>query len=48
MDKLKVNQLINDLKSADYCCHRIIETNMELEVLNHKKLGLSHSRVELT
>lgn len=48
MDKLKVNQLINDLKSADYCCHRIIETNMELEVLNHKKLGLSHLKVELT
>lgn len=48
MNKERVNQLINDLKSADFCCHRIIELNMELEVLNHKKLGLSHSKIELT
>lgn len=48
MNKERVNQLINDLKSADYCCHRIIELNMELEVLNHKLLGLSHDSIELT
>ena len=46
MNKLKVNQMLNDLKSANYCCHRIIELNEELEVLNHKMLGLSHNPVE--
>lgn len=48
MDKLKVNQVLNDLKSANYCCHRIIELNEELEVLNHRKLGLSHNSTRLT
>ena len=48
MDKDKVNQLLNDLKSARYCCHRIIELNEELEVLEHKMLGLSHFIPELT
>ena len=48
MDKDKVNQLLNDLKSARYCCHRIIELNEELEVLEHKMLGLSHSITRLT
>lgn len=48
MDKDKVNQLLNDLKSARYCCHRIIELNEELEVLEHKMLGLSRSFPALT
>lgn len=48
MQENKVNQLLNDLKSANYCCFRIIDLNMELEELNHKKLGLSHSFPELT
>lgn len=48
MNKDKVNQLLNDLKSARYCCHRIIELNEELEVLEHKMLGLSHFIPELT
>lgn len=48
MDKDKVNQLLNDFKSARYCCHRIIELNEELEVLEHKMLGLSHFIPELT
>ena len=47
MNKLKVNQMLNDLKSANYCCHRIIELNEELEVLNHKMLGLSHNPIRL-
>jgi len=41
-------QILNDLRSLNYCCHRIIELNEELEVINHKKLGLSHSHVDLT
>lgn len=48
MNKLKVNQMLNDLKSANYCCYRIIELNEELEVLNHKMLGLSHNPIRLT
>ena len=48
LNKLKVNQMLNDLKSANYCCHRIIELNEELEVLNHKMLGLSHNSIRLT
>lgn len=48
MGKDKVNQLLNDLKSARYCCHRIIELNEELEVLEHKMLGLSHFIPKLT
>lgn len=48
MNKDKVNQLLNDLKSARYCCHRIIELNEELEVLEHKMLGLSRSFPALT
>lgn len=43
-----VAQFIGDFKALDYCCHRIIELNQELEVLNHKKLGLSHSHEELS
>lgn len=43
-----VAQFIGDFKSLDYCCHRIIELNEELEVLNHKILGLSHSVEELS
>ena len=43
-----VAQFIGDFKSLDYCCHRIIELNEELEVLNHKMLGLSHSVEELS
>lgn len=48
MNKDKVNQLLNDLKSARYCSHRIIELNEELEVLEHKMLGLSRSFPALT
>lgn len=48
MDKDKVNQLLNDLKSARYCCQRIIELNEDLEVLEHKMLGLSRSIPKLT
>ena len=48
MNKLKVNQMLNDLKSANYWCYRIIELNEELEVLNHKMLGLSHNPIRLT
>ena len=48
MDKQKVNQLLNDLKSANYCCHKIIELNMELEEMNHQILGLSHNKPRLT
>jgi hypothetical protein len=43
-----VDQIITDFKSLDYCCHRIIELNEELEVINHKKLGLSHDSPSLT
>lgn len=43
-----VAQFIGDFKSLDYCCHRIIELNQELEDLNHKMLGLSHSVEELS
>ena len=43
-----VEQFIGDFKALDYCCHRIIELNQELEELNHKKLGLSHSHEELS
>ena len=43
-----VAQFIGDFKALDYCCHRIIELNQELEVLNHKKLGLSHDHEDLS
>lgn len=48
MGKDRVNQLLNDLKSARYCCLRIIHLNEELEILEHKMLGLSHDRPRLT
>lgn len=48
MDKDRVNQLLNDLKSARFCCHKIIELNEELEMMNHKILGLSHNQPRLT
>lgn len=48
MDKDRVNQLLNDLKSARFCCHKIIELNEELEMMNHKILGLSHNQTRLT
>lgn len=41
-------QVLNDLRSLNYCCHRIIELNQQLEVINHQKLGLSHANVHLT
>lgn len=41
-------QVLNDLRSLNYCCHRIIELNQQLEVINHQKLGLSHANVNLT
>ena len=48
MDKDRVNQLLNDLKSARFCCLRIIHLNEELEMLEHKMLGLSHNKPRLT
>lgn len=45
---IKASQLLNDMKSLDYCCHRIIELNEELEVINNRKLGLSHDGPSLT
>lgn len=44
----KVSQILTDMKSLDYCCHRIIELNEELEVINHQKLGLSHGSPRLS
>lgn len=44
----KVSQVLNDMKSLDYCCHRIIELNEELEVISNQKLGLSHNGPRLT
>lgn len=43
-----VNQILNDLKSAAYCCRKIIYLNQELEELNHAILGLSHNRPRLS
>jgi hypothetical protein len=45
---MNLTQILNDLKSLDYCCHRIIELNEELEVIDHKRLGLSHGTFDLT
>ena len=48
MDNEKINHILNELKSADYCCKRIIELNQELEEMNHALLGLSHNVPRLT
>lgn len=40
--------LISEFKTVRYCCHRLIEINEELEVLNHKKTGLARSGPDLT
>lgn len=40
--------LISEFKTVRYCCHRIIELNEELEVINNRKLGLSHDGPSLT
>lgn len=45
---VKVSQVLNDMKSLDYCCHRLIELNEDLEVINNRKLGLSHNSPRLT
>lgn len=45
---VKVSQVLNDMKSLDYCCHRLIELNEDLEVINNQKLGLSHNSPRLT
>ena len=34
-------ELIPELKTVRYCCHRLIELNQELEVLNHQTTGLA-------
>ena len=34
-------ELISELRTIRYCCHRLIEINEELEVLNHQKTGLA-------
>lgn len=44
----KVEQFLNDLKSADYCCKQIIALNLDLEVLNHKMLGMSCFHPEIS
>lgn len=48
MDKDRVNQILNDLKSARYCCFRIIHLNEELIMLDHKMTGLGHNSPRLT
>ena len=48
MDKDRVNQILNDLKSARYCCFRIIHLNEELIMIEHKMTGLGHNPVRLT
>lgn len=48
MDKDRVNQILNDLKSARYCCYRIIHLNEELIMLDHKMTGLGHNAPRLT
>lgn len=40
--------LISEFKTVRYCCHRIIELNEELEVIDNQKLGLSHNGPRLT
>ena len=43
------DELIPELKTVRYCCHRLIELNQELEVLNHQMTGLAKSGgIELT
>ena len=42
------DELIPELKTVRYCCHRLIELNLELEVLNHQTTGLARSGIELT
>lgn len=42
------DELISELKTVRYCCHRLIEINEELEVLNHQKTGLARSGPDLT
>lgn len=43
------DELIPELKTVRYCCHRLIELNQELEVLNHQTTGLAKSGgIELT
>lgn len=37
------DELIPELKTVRYCCHRLIELNQELEVLNHQTTGLARS-----
>ena len=39
--------LISEFKTVRYCCHRLIEINEELEVLNHQKTGLARSGPDL-
>lgn len=42
------HDLINELKTVRYCCHRLIEINQELEVLNHQLTGMARSGLNLT
>lgn len=37
-----VAQFISDFKALDYCCHRIIELNEELEELNQQLVSTAH------
>lgn len=50
MDKYDlVNQFIRDFKSTSYCCHQIIQINMELEEVDNLLRGLpSKHGIELT
>lgn len=45
---MEFKDLTNELRAVDYCCRRLIDLNMELEELNHKVKGLSHTVIELT
>lgn len=40
--------LTNELRAVDYCCRRLIDLNLELEVIAHKLKGLSRYIPDLT
>ena len=43
------DELIPELKAIRYCCHKLIEINQELEVLNYQATGLARpGGIELT
>lgn len=44
----EVTRFIGELKTADFCCRKLIRLNQDLEELNHRMLGLSHDRPSLS